>query len=217
MASAVGRTKNKETKTDRNNETKEASFSRRTNASGERRFGISGSATRNVVRKPIAPLAIRRGTFCSGSTSYGEARIVVGMATEPNNAMPRPQRRFSRRVRNFQADIFIGAGRPAALRPYDRQSRLLPRSRRRSRRGVFRCCRNGRGGRRGAFRRGREIVEHALADFLRAEVGVVGVGEAVGFVAEALEDVEAGVVQREIQRGAFVGENDGLVLSSRGR
>ena len=38
----------------------------------------------------------------------------------------------------------------------------------------------------------RKIIEHALADFTRTEIGVVGVGEAVGFVAQALEQVERG-------------------------
>jgi hypothetical protein len=34
-----------------------------------------------------------------------------------------------------------------------------------------------------------KIVEHAFADFARAQICVVGVGEAVGFVAQALEEI----------------------------
>jgi hypothetical protein len=41
-----------------------------------------------------------------------------------------------------------------------------------------------------------KIIEHALADFFRAKVRIVSVGEAVRFVAETLEDVQAGMVQR---------------------
>jgi predicted TIM-barrel enzyme len=48
--------------------------------------------------------------------------------------------------------------------------------------------------RRAALRaEARKIVEHALADFFRAEIGVVGVGETVGLVAQALEELQAGV------------------------
>ena len=57
-----------------------------------------------------------------------------------------------------------------------------------------------------------KVVEDALADFFGTEVGVVGVGEAVGFVAQALEKIERGRVEGEIQRRAFVGEDDRLVF-----
>ena len=57
-----------------------------------------------------------------------------------------------------------------------------------------------------------EIVEHALADFFRAQVGVVGVGEPVGLVAQALQQLQAGVGERQPQRLAGVGEEDRLLL-----
>ncbi len=55
-----------------------------------------------------------------------------------------------------------------------------------------------------------EIVEDRFADEAAAEIGVEGVGEAVGFVAGALEETEAGIAGGEVERVAFVGEDDGF-------
>ena len=57
-----------------------------------------------------------------------------------------------------------------------------------------------------------KIIEHALADFARAQIGVVGVSEAVGFVAQALKEIERWGIKREIERRTLVGENDRLVF-----
>ena len=57
-----------------------------------------------------------------------------------------------------------------------------------------------------------KIVEDALADLLRAEVGVIGVGEAVGFVADALEQLERAAIMRNEDRCAAAGDEDLLAL-----
>ena len=57
-----------------------------------------------------------------------------------------------------------------------------------------------------------EVVENRFADFLRAEVGVVRVGETMGFVAQALEQLQSGVIERQVEWRPLVGEDDGFVF-----
>src|ERR1051326_2784234 len=57
-----------------------------------------------------------------------------------------------------------------------------------------------------------EIVEHALADFFRAELCIVGVRETMRLVAEALQQIQARMIEGEIQRRTLVGKNDRLVF-----
>ena len=56
------------------------------------------------------------------------------------------------------------------------------------------------------------VVEDGLADLFGAEIGVVGVGEAVGLVAQALQELQAGGGEAEVEGRALVGEDDGLVF-----
>ena|GEM_PF-3780113 len=62
------------------------------------------------------------------------------------------------------------------------------------------------------FAQAGQIIQHALPDFFRAELGVIGVGEAVRFVAQALEEVESGMIERQVQRGSLVRKNDRLMF-----
>src|SRR5947207_675597 len=58
----------------------------------------------------------------------------------------------------------------------------------------------------------REIVENALANFLRLQGGVVGVGEPVRLVAQPLQEIQRRRIERKIQGRALVGKDDRLVF-----
>ena len=56
------------------------------------------------------------------------------------------------------------------------------------------------------------VLEDAFADLPRAQVGVVGVGEAVRLVAQPLQQLQPGMCEGQPQRLAGVGEEDRLLL-----
>src|SRR5258708_2807928 len=57
-----------------------------------------------------------------------------------------------------------------------------------------------------------KIVENAFLDLPRAEIRVVGVGEAVRLIAQPLQQVQPPVAGGQVERFLFVGKNDGLLL-----
>ena len=63
-----------------------------------------------------------------------------------------------------------------------------------------------------AFADAGEFVEDALGNFFEAEFGVVGVGEAMGFVADALEEFEGAGVVIEAEGIDFAGAEDFFVF-----
>ena len=57
-----------------------------------------------------------------------------------------------------------------------------------------------------------DIIQHALANFFRAQQRIVGVRKPVRFIAHPLQQIQPGMVERQIERRPRVGKNDGLVL-----
>jgi len=57
-----------------------------------------------------------------------------------------------------------------------------------------------------------ELIEDRFPDLPAAQVGVEGIGEAMGFIPDALEELNCGIIERETQGWSLIGEDNGLTL-----